>query len=476
MCEIVFYYVVFPDRTRERRQRSIHCHRGTRNSLCNQIQYRESLEERPATQAEIAERFPVPGSEYRTTSPPGRAGYDEMPPGNRKGKGRGETPQGADVEHKGVPFSRYFLRNKRSPSGKKQWFLIRNKGSKDRSHTPSTPSSYSRPGSSSPKQSSRFSYSPESQLAPEPHVVEIEPKPSKSDKTRLGGESRTRPSTKTVVKVHNPGTSKSPSPPLKTASTGREHSRQGSATFTTPNKAYEEEKEKRRQKEEREFERRREEAREKEERRKWEKRNAEEQREAYHRARAVALEQEAEEAARRQEEKRRGKKRASYHASNDEGETEEQMYARQAQQEEDVARITEANRRRAEQERLERLRQASIPRRPRHGTVVHNSSDSDDSLTRRRDSSDEDQHGPGDIKQRGDRFFRSAIQTERDRSAERRAPSSAWDQPYRGDDGRRRRSTFDETQHEENNGRDRRKSKRGRKDGNGGGHGRGRTG
>ena len=57
MCRAEYYGVVYPDGYIDRRQRIVHCRRGTRSSQCPNLEHDEdAYEERPATEEEIMAR------------------------------------------------------------------------------------------------------------------------------------------------------------------------------------------------------------------------------------------------------------------------------------------------------------------------------------------------------------------------------------------------------------------------------------
>ena len=58
MCRVETYGVVYPDGFIDRRQRIVHCKRGTRSSQCSNLEYdQDSYEERPATEDEKMARM-----------------------------------------------------------------------------------------------------------------------------------------------------------------------------------------------------------------------------------------------------------------------------------------------------------------------------------------------------------------------------------------------------------------------------------
>lgn len=502
MCEIRYFYVIFPDGHRERRQRREHCDRGTRHSLCKNVREIDNFDERLATQAEIEEQT---GPVYQVIAPRDRQTEEhgihdtERRGRSRRTKNDNDSLDGLAVELKGWELFRYFFKTKKSPTRKSKLVLIREKENESRPssrrtatpdrHRQHSPSPYPRSRSPHTDLRSHLRRSPR-----EPRIVQIEPKAVK-ESAPGGKKSQGRKSPPKPVEIHQTDRRRpSASPPTPTS--GREHSRPTSAMYTTTGiSKYEAEKEKQRQKELQEDRERRRYAQDKreedkmvaeakraiaeakakdeEDRRRKERRVAEQESAAHRRARRLAEEEKDAEAERRrrsedddrrraaaderhQRPRRGANYRSSYHANPREGETDAQMRARIKQHEDDIRKIRDTDRRKGEQEAKDHDRgdRKGNPRRPRQTNTVHNPSSDDDLIEE--DEDEESSYDRDDFDARGDHFFRDAIRTEERQEAERRAQRDQWRQPYSTDEGMVR-ETWDGTQVEVSNGPRRRK-------------------
>ena len=418
MCRIEYYNVVFPDGSVEQKERTLHCNRGTPSSYCPELTYHEAQERLATTEETTARDRP----DLHTITPRSEAESR----GHRKA-----PPQGLRLGFKSWnPFKKSHK--------KKDFFFARKRDQTELKYRPTTP----RPRTPSPEPRSL-----------PPRIVPIRPKPSGHyDSKEVPPKPKRRPA---PVEIHNPK-GKGPTSPLDP---GREHHKPFSPIKTDAQRAYEREKEERRQND-----------------------SAREQQEAQDRARRHHNKERQRPQEEIWERRQQQQRRRSYDARPDPGETYESMMARQRQRERDIERLQAADRRQAErdreherharhqredeeveqeetqrreerrgrrrrqedEDRRARRRDVGIPRQPRHPTTVHN--------TRNRD--------PQDFDEQGSDWIADATRTADRRSAERRAPPTAWDRPQRGRDGLWRRNTVDGSQREETNGRRKRSHKR----------------
>ena len=422
MCRVEYYGVLYPDGFVERKQRIVHCRRGTRSSQCSNLEYdQDSYEERPATEDEIRAR----------TEP-----WLHVIAPRPESSGRSEITSEAS-KPKGSKLRRFF------GAKMKPKYVSTQEKPRDNRLT------RLRPQEKPPQQRRSSPRDP----------------PGKS-RTHESDNSRTSPRDtqrrqRQEVKVHNPAKEKG------TGSSSPKRDYQSRHQYSSST--------------DRDTELDRARLRE-EERQKHKDKVAKEQAEAEAEAQAKKLHEELVEEqhqqdiawARKEGKKKRDGSPRSYHAVPDEPMTDEQLRAQQLQRERDLERLREFDRRVAEwqaeeeyqtqletderearrrqdeerhawrqqedQARRRRRREAGIPRQPHHTSIVH----------------DIRNYDPDDFDQQGTDFIESATRAAERRQAERRAPPASWRLPVRGRDGLVRRNTIDGTQREERNGRRRR--------------------
>ena len=416
---IELYEIVHPDGTREPRERLVNCRQGTPNQPCRNTQRRNTFEERPAVGAERRARDirGAAGPRHNVNTHPG----SERPRSRREDRDRPKCLLASlfDAFKPGSSKSA-------KPNGKK--FFVKNRRKLplqvNRPATVYYPPRAPTPPQYYPPQAAEPAAMPNRPLSPE--IIPIEPRredrhrepdrrPRERDRERRPQRRTTRP-----VDLHHAGNhDDSPSPPKAS----RRHQRKSRSL--SPVSRYEAEKREVRERERRQHEERV--ARQEQDAR--ERAIRLERHERHERAREEAQRriefeerrriESAERARRRQEQENRERDRAR-HRARDQERDQARDQARARQEREDIERIRaaerlrEENHRRAEQERLDRLRGAGIPRRPRQEPAVRYGENMED---------------------RGERFIRESIERER------RRPPMAYDR-YAGD-GLRRRNTVD---------------------------------
>ncbi|KAL2047153.1 hypothetical protein N7G274_001172 [Stereocaulon virgatum] len=425
MCMIELFEIIHPDGTREQRERLVNCPQGTPNRPCRNTQRINTFQERPAVPGEIRAREIREAATpyYREITP---AGSERPQPRRRdKNKPKGlfssiiSAFMGTSLRSKKPETKKVFVKNRRK-------LPLRETRPATDYHPPQapTPPQWYPPPVPTPPQ-----YHPPHMADPaampnepiSPEIIPIEPRPDnhRHEQNRhsreANREARPRKRATQRVKVHNPrGEGDSPSPPKAV----RNHQRKSRSL--SPVSRYQAKKQ----------------AAWKRERHQHEERIARQQ-EA--RDRAVQLERDERRAREREEEQRRiefeerrriesaervrrrqDQEARERHQVRDWGRDQ----ARAHQEREDAERLRADRARRprgendrwAEQQRLDRLRRAGIPRQPRQEPAVRCGENMQD---------------------RGERFIREAVAIER----ERRDRPMAYDR-Y-GGEFLRRRNTVD---------------------------------
>ena len=420
MCRIEQFDVVYPDGTRERRERLLNCPRGTRSQPCRHTEA-VILRDHLASASDLRDRI----QPHVVPIAPGGLESSHTPPRNREKR---RSP----IEGLALHFNLWnpFSSKKKEKKGKTRYYVVRDTR-KQEPHPPVIP------------------YHPpipppfETHVEP-PVVIPIQPPDHHTTHRSHGHEPRRGGRGPTPVVIHQrreEDEDESPSPPEAI----REHGRR--IRSLSPHSRYEVEKEKIRQRELRQRERqeeikrkereareraehlerqhRREEERERQEQLRRERREFEQRQRAVEReARRQQAERDRQQAEMDREQARtiqeredRARLRAADQAQQ---ELEERIRRRQEDDRRRAAsRDRDARHQDAERQRYARAQQANIPRPPRHHPFVHQNEGHLD---------------------RGDRFIHNAIREENLRRFERRAgrPREWYD-----DGALRRRNTID---------------------------------
>ena len=405
MCMIEVYDVVYPDGTREPRERLVNCPRGTPNQPCRHTERRYTFEEHPA----VAENRRAPdiredtGARYHVITPP----ESERPRSRREGRAK---PKGFLA----TLFSAFKGGSSNPARTRPKKVFVRNRRKlplpDDRPATIHYPPRAPTPPQYYPPHMAEPATMPNPTIPP--RIIPIEPRQEHRHRERdhrsheEDREPRQQRRGVKPVKLHYTDDQDDSSSPPKAS---RRHQRKSRSL--SPISRYEAEKRAVRERE----------------RRQHEERIAREEREA--RERAIRLERyerrERERAAAQRhlefEERRRieSAERARQRRQQEDRDRERaRVQARTRQEQEDIERIRAANARarlrEEEEERRARFRRANVPLRPRHEPAVRYGESMED---------------------RGERFIRESIERER------RRPPMAYDR-Y-GRETLQRRNTVD---------------------------------
>lgn len=408
MCTIERYNVVYPDGTRQTRERVRNCPRGTPTRPCSTAEIVPVFEDQYPT---VRHQDPALRSEYHPTTPQGSDGSRSRP--STREKPKSVFDELALTFKFFNPFS-----SKHSKKSKKKLYLIR-KTKKPESEVPAIIHHY--PRAPTPPPSRMMPRSEES-----PVIVPIEPRRGRPHSSHgpQPRHIRERPQ-RAIVVEESSSEDDTPSPPVP----ARDHERKSRSI--SPRSRHEAEKRLMKEKEKRHYAERV--AKEEEQARKRAIRIAELERLEKEKAIRERIEykekkrlESADRARRRQEreDSQRAQAQRRQELEDLEALNAAERLSRRQREQERRQREEHERQRQEEEDRLARARRANIPRRPRHPPTVHQPSGSN-----------------GGMEDRGERFIREAIRQENLRQFETEAPPRRSYRTY--DDARlERRNTI----------------------------------